>query len=92
MTDTPYPHLFSPLNIGHRTLPNRLCLPATVTNFAEKNLITERWSNFLVERARGGTAMVVSEIIAVDPEAVAQATTVIGFDGRNDDGFRTLMN
>ena len=88
MTDKPYPHLFSPLNIGHRTLPNRLCLPATVTNFAEKNLITERWSNFLVERARGGTAMVVSEIIAVDPEAVAQATTVIGFDSRNDDGFR----
>ena len=39
MSDTPYPHLFSPLNIGHRTLPNRLCLAATVTNFAEKNMI-----------------------------------------------------
>jgi 2,4-dienoyl-CoA reductase-like NADH-dependent reductase (Old Yellow Enzyme family)/thioredoxin reductase len=89
MINTPYPHLFSPLNIGNRILPNRLCLPATVTNFAEKNLITERWSNFLVERARGGAAMVVSEIIAVDPEAVAQATTVIGFDDRNNNGFRT---
>ena len=88
MTNTHYPHLFSSLNIGHRTLPNRLCLPATVTNFAEKNLITERWSSFLVERARGGTAMVVSEIIAIDPEAVSQATTVIGFDDRNDDGFQ----
>ena len=30
----------------------------------------------------------VSEIIAVDPEAVAQATTVIGFDNRNDSGFK----
>lgn len=88
MTDSAYPQLFSPLNVGQRQLANRLCLPATVTNFAEKNLITERWSNFLIERSRGGAAMVVSEIIAVDPEAVAQATTVIGFDDRNNDGFR----
>ena len=88
MTNSAYPHLFAPLNVGQRRLANRICLPATVTNFAEKNLITERWSNFLIERSRGGAAMVVSEIVAVDPEAVAQATTVIGFDDRNNDGFR----
>ena len=87
MTDSPYPHLFSPLRIGARTLRNRICLPATVTNFAAANMITERWTQFLVERARGGAAMVVTEVVAVDPEAVAQATTVIGFDDRNNAGF-----
>ncbi|MEC8053007.1 MAG: FAD-dependent oxidoreductase, partial [Pseudomonadota bacterium] len=87
MTDSPYPHLFSPLRVGARTLRNRICLPATVTNFAAANMITERWTQFLVERARGGAAMVVTEVVAVDPEAVAQATTVIGFDDRNNAGF-----
>ena len=87
MTDTPYPHLFTPLRVGARTLRNRICLPATVTNFAAANMITERWTQFLVERARGGAAMVVTEVVAVDPEAVAQATTVIGFDDRNNAGF-----
>lgn len=87
MTEQPYPHLFSPLRVGGITLRNRICLPATVTNYASGNRITERWKNFLIERARGGAAMLVTEVIAVDPEAVAQATTVIGFDDRNDADF-----
>lgn len=86
--DTPYPHLFSPLDVGLRTLRNRICLPATVTNYARANRITERWKNFLIERVRGGAAMVVSEVIAVDPEAIAQATTVIGFNDSNEADFR----
>ncbi|NQW10834.1 MAG: FAD-dependent oxidoreductase [Alphaproteobacteria bacterium] len=85
--DTPYPHLFSPVRVGGRTLRNRVCLPATVTNYARANRITERWKNFLIERVRGGAAMVVSEVIAVDPEAIAQATTIIGFDDSNNADF-----
>ncbi len=84
---THYPHLFSPITVGRRRLRNRICLPATVTNFARDNLITPRWQNFLVQRARGGAALLVSEVIAIDPEAVAQSTTVIGYDDRNAAGF-----
>lgn len=84
----PYPRLFSPLPLAGRTLRNRTCLPAALTNFGRDNLVTERWRNYLVERARGGTALLVSEIIAVDPEALAQQAIVVGYDERNDDGFR----
>lgn len=88
MNDTPaFPHLFAPPDVGRRRLRNRICLPATVTNFARDNLITPRWQNFLIERARGGAALLVSEIIAVDAQAVAQASTVVGFDDRNERGF-----
>ena len=55
-----YPHLFSPLVLAGQTMRNRVALCATVTNYARANRITERWKNFLIERARGGAAMLVT--------------------------------
>ena len=78
-----YPHLFSPIQIAGHELRNRICLPATLTNFGAGNRVTERWSNFLIERARGGTALIVSEIIAVDPNAIAHGAVVTGFEDEN---------
>ena len=82
-----YPHLFSPLQIGTRQVRNRVAVPATLTNFGQGNRITEKWQNYLIERARGGAGLIVSEIIAVDSEAIAHGAVVTGFDDRNDDGF-----
>ena len=90
MTDPAYPALFSQIEVAGRRLRNRVCLCATVTNLASGNRITDPWRNFLIERARGGAAMLVTEIIAVDPEAIAQSTTVIGFEPVNDDAFRAI--
>jgi dimethylglycine catabolism A len=85
-----FPTLFSEIEIAGRRLRNRVCLCATVTNFARDNRITEPWRNFLIERAKGGAAMLVTEIIAVDPEAIAQSSTVTGFDDTNDAAFETI--
>lgn len=85
-----YPTLFSEIEIAGRRLRNRVCLCATVTNFARDNRITEPWRNFLIERAKGGAAMLVTEIIAVDPEAIAQSSTVTGFDDTNDEAFEAI--
>ena len=82
-----YPHLFSELALGTRTLRNRIALPATLTNFGAGNRITDRWVDFLAERARGGCGLVVTEIIAVDPEALAHGAIVTGYDDANDAGF-----
>ena len=87
MSNTTYPNLFSPIDLAGRCLRNRICLPATVTNFAQGNCITERWKHFLIERARGGAAMLVTEVIAVDPNAIAQSAIVTGFDDANVAGF-----
>jgi 2,4-dienoyl-CoA reductase-like NADH-dependent reductase (Old Yellow Enzyme family) len=84
-----FPHLFSPLRLGGRTLANRIALPATLTNYGAGHRVTERWKQFLVERARGGCALVVSEIIAVDPEALAHGAIVTGYDDANEAGFRS---
>ena len=82
-----YPHLFSELKVGTRTLRNRIALPATLTNFGAGNRITDRWVDFLAERARGGCGLVVTEIIAVDPEALAHGAIVTWYDDANDAGF-----
>lgn len=83
-----YPKLFSKITLAGRTLRNRVCMSATVTNYAAGNRITDRWKSYLIERARGGTAMLVTEVIAVDPNALAQGSTVIGFDDTNNADFR----
>ncbi len=82
-----FPRLFSPLQIGGRTLRNRIALPATLTNYGAQHRVTGRWIDFLAERAKGGAGMVVSEIIAVDPAALAHGAIVTGYDTANDEGF-----
>ena len=55
MPDNPYfPRLFCPLKVGERTLRNRVVLSATLTNYGAGHRVTERWTNFLAERAKGG--------------------------------------
>ena len=82
-----YPNLFSPLKIGGREIRNRVAVPATLTNFGQANRITEKWQNYLIERAKGGAGLIISEIIAVDAEAIAHGAVVTGFDDSNDAGF-----
>jgi 2,4-dienoyl-CoA reductase-like NADH-dependent reductase (Old Yellow Enzyme family) len=67
-------------------------LPATVTNLAKSNRITEAYKNFLIERAKGGAAMLITEVIAVDPNAIAQPAIVTGFDESNDEDFADLAS
>ena len=83
-----YSHLFSEIQLRSRTLRNRVALPATLTNYGTGNKITERWKNFLIERAKGGVGLIISEIIAVDSEALAQQAIVTGFDDTNELGFQ----
>jgi len=83
-----FPHLFSPIRIRNRELRNRIALPATLTNYGSAQRVTERWIDFLAARARGRTGLVVSEIIAVDPEALAHGAIVTGYDEINEGGFR----
>jgi dimethylglycine catabolism A len=89
MYDNPhFPHLFSPLNVGQRTLRNRIALAATLTNYGAGHRVTDRWTNFLAERAKGGCGMIVTEVIAVDPAALAHGAIVTGYEPENEDGFK----
>jgi len=57
----PFPHLFAPLTLRHKTLRHRLNFGAHTANMSEAGLPGERHLGYYVERARGGAAMIVVE-------------------------------
>ena len=62
--------LFSPMKIGSCTIPNRLAVPAMVTNFCtEDGLVTDRLVRYLEEKAKGGWGLIITEDYAVNPNA-----------------------
>lgn len=81
-------HLFKPVGLGSVQARNRVSLVATLTNYAANHLITPKWTSFLVERAKGGVGTLITELIATDPAALAHGGIVIGYDDRNQDGFK----
>jgi 2,4-dienoyl-CoA reductase-like NADH-dependent reductase (Old Yellow Enzyme family)/thioredoxin reductase len=66
----PFPHLFSPLQLRHKTLKSRLVFGAHTANMAEGGLPSERHRGYYEERARGGAAMIVVEPMPVHGTAV----------------------
>ena len=62
-----FPNLFSPLQIGRVTVPNRISFSAHLTNLAGGGLPTERLTHYLAARARGGTGLIITEEQSVHP-------------------------
>jgi 2,4-dienoyl-CoA reductase-like NADH-dependent reductase (Old Yellow Enzyme family)/NADPH-dependent 2,4-dienoyl-CoA reductase/sulfur reductase-like enzyme len=60
-------HLFSPFTIRSMVLKNRSVMPAMGTGYAHSDgTVTPRLLAYLARRAAGGTAMIVTEVCAVD--------------------------
>ena len=86
MADTTFPHLFSPIRVGKRTLPNRLVMGSMHTGLEEMEGGEERLAAFYGERAAGGCPLIVTGGFSVnaagrlnahaasfDTDAIAQA-------------------
>jgi 2,4-dienoyl-CoA reductase (NADPH2) len=66
-TTTPYPNLFSPLQIGKLTLPNRVVMAPMSTNLSGTDgTVTPAQIAFYRARAAGGTGMIIVEFCCVD--------------------------
>ncbi|MFJ8015838.1 FAD-dependent oxidoreductase [Streptomyces sp. NPDC096339] len=59
-----YPHLLSPLDLGFTTLPNRVIMGSMHTGLEEHEGGFERLAAFYAERARGGAGLIVTGGIA----------------------------
>ena len=66
----PFPALFKPLQIRHKTLRNRIVFGAHTANMSDLGLPGERHRGYYEERARGGAAMIVVEPVPVHRTAV----------------------
>ncbi len=65
-----FPHLFTPLQLRHKTLRNRIVFGAHTANMAEQGIPGARHLGYYLERARGGAAMIVVEPVPVHGTAV----------------------
>jgi 2,4-dienoyl-CoA reductase-like NADH-dependent reductase (Old Yellow Enzyme family)/thioredoxin reductase len=66
----PLKHVFSPLDLRHRTLKNRIVFGAHTTNMAQDGLPGDQHLAYYLERAKGGAAMITVEPMPVHPAAI----------------------
>jgi 2,4-dienoyl-CoA reductase-like NADH-dependent reductase (Old Yellow Enzyme family) len=66
----PFPHVFSPIRLRHRTLTNRITFGAHTANMGQGGLPGEQHAAYYRERALGGAAMIVVEPVPVHRTAV----------------------
>ncbi|MDD7482772.1 MAG: FAD-dependent oxidoreductase [Clostridia bacterium] len=62
-----YPHLFSPIKIGNKTVKNRIFMPPLSTNLADKGYVTDALVEHYSNRAKGGVGLIITEVTTVEP-------------------------
>lgn len=66
--------IFSPISIHTLNVPNRIVLPAMVTNYGARNgEVTDRLIRYHVERARGGCGLNILEATCIDRSGLSFA-------------------
>lgn len=87
-----YPHIFSPLQLRHKTLRARINLGAHTTNMGEGGLPSARHIGYYRERALGGAGMIVVEPVPVHQTAVLTRGNFAPDDDRVIPHFRSLTD
>jgi 2,4-dienoyl-CoA reductase (NADPH2) len=60
MSPSPYPHLLSPVDVGHLTLPNRIVMGSMHTGLEDRTRDLPKLAAYFAERAKGGTALMIT--------------------------------
>ncbi len=85
--------LFSPKKIGSILIKNRIVRSATFMFMAEKyGYIAERLLNMYEELAKGGTGLIITGAVAMDPSAAGGPYQVCLYDDSHMPGHKNLVN
>lgn len=85
-----YPTLFSPIQLRHKTLKNRVVFGPHTVNMSEGGLPGDRHFGYYRERARGGAAMIVVEPVPVHRTAVLTRGNFLAEDDAIIPHFRRI--
>jgi len=64
VTQSPFPHLLAPLDLGFTTLPNRVLMGSMHTGLEDRGEDYPKLAAYFAERARGGVGLIVTGGIA----------------------------
>ena len=84
--------LLSPFRLGNIQLRNRVFLPGHTTDFGLNNLPTNRNTEYLAARARGGVGLIISEAIRTHPTSAGRNLTLGAFDDNCIDAYQKLTD
>ena len=76
MSDTPFPHLFSPHAIRNLELKNRIVSTGHETHLNDHGMIGDAMVAYHEARARGGAGLIMTEVALVHPSAVFVADPI----------------
>ncbi len=83
--------LFDPISIRALVLPNRILMPAMTTRLAAADgSVTPELIAYYLERARGGTGLIIVEMTSPEPAGRHRAGELSITDGKYRDGLRRL--
>lgn len=83
-------HVFVPLQLGSKTLKNRIVFGAHTTNMSRNGLPFEQHVAYYKERARGGAAMIVVEPMPVHAAAILTRGNFLHSDDSVVPHFRAI--
>lgn len=73
MSQTPYPHLFAPIQIGSLSLKNRILMGSMHTGLEDLPGGFDRLAAFYAERVRGGVSLIVTGGFGINAQALGLA-------------------
>jgi 2,4-dienoyl-CoA reductase-like NADH-dependent reductase (Old Yellow Enzyme family)/NADPH-dependent 2,4-dienoyl-CoA reductase/sulfur reductase-like enzyme len=83
--------IFEPVKIGPLELKNRLVFPAIMANYGtEEGAITEVGKAYYLERARGGTGLIITGPFAIDPRGHVLPYQFTLYNKANHKGMKEL--
>ncbi len=90
---TAFPKLFEPARIGSLELKNRLIMAPIEKNYADPTGgMTQRYLDYLVERAKGGVGLILLESMYVDPLGRNHIAQLGLYDDRLIAGYRAAID
>ena len=89
---SPFPYLFSPLQLRGKTLKNRITFGAHTANMSEDGLPGDRHLGYYRARAEGGAGMIVVEPVPVHRTGVLTRGNFLHEDDAVIPGFRRLTD
>lgn len=89
---TQYKNLLSPLSLRGHTLRNRIVFGAHTNNMSDQGIPGPRMAGYLVERALGGAAMIVTEPVPVHRTGVLTRGNLLHSDDAIIPHFRKITD
>lgn len=85
-----FPHLFSPIQIGKKTVKNRIMSTGHDTTLPTHGLVNEAYLAYQEARARGGVGLIVLQVAAVHASARYSSHVLMATDDECIDGYRQM--